>query len=157
MKCGFLCACLLILVFTVNGLSQNKPAWLVALEKTISQKEKVWKIDNKIERYNEFGFEYNLTLKSKGNVLSLQIARLNDVPNAEETFNGQVIAFGNTVGKKMAKIKLQNFGDQSVLWRDNGAVFLDFRRRDIFAHIFTSSEIIAKRFARYILEQIPEN
>lgn len=157
MKRCALYTCILTLLFAVKGLSQNKPAWLTNLENTIRQKEKVWKIDSKHERYNEFGFEYSLTLKSKATILSLQVARLNDVPNAEETFDGQVIAFGKTAGKKMVKIKLKDFGDQVVLWRDNGAVILDFRKRDIFVHIFTSSEINAKRFARYILNHIPEN
>jgi hypothetical protein len=156
MRLRVFCVCILLIFITIPSFAQSKPEWLTNLEKAINQKEKTWKVDNKLERYENYSFDYNLTLKSRGAILSIQIIRLNNVPNAEETFAGQAVAFSNTMGKKAIKTKLKNFGDEANLWRGNGFVMLDFRKDDIFMHIFTSSEVSAKRFARYILEHIPK-
>lgn len=155
----FFCICSLFLFCPAPAFSQNKPTWLVNLETVIQQKEKAWKVEDKLENYNSNSFDYNLTLKSGAVPLAIHITRLNNIQNPEETLAGQASVFSNRLGKNATRLKLKDFGEEGYIWKGSKGFFtkISFRKKDIFVDVFTSSEITAKRFAQYILGEIPKS
>lgn len=148
---------ILLLLFSIGGFAQDKPSWITAIEKTIGEKETEWKIEAKIERADAVSFHETLVLKSAGNIVSIEITEFGKITNPEETFDGLVTVFDNTMGKTMTKTKLENFGDQGFIWTDpkkDGWAKIKFRKKDIFVNVFASSEKITRRFAQYVLDQM---
>lgn len=148
-----------IVLLAAVGFSQDKPTWITELEKTIAQKEPVWKIGQKNERELGGGsYEYTYNLKSGGGSSLIQISRLYKLPNAAETFAGQVLIFDNTMGKNQTKTKLEGYGDEGFMWsaaRKAAWANIQFRKDDVFVRIFAPSAKTAKRFADYVKALLP--
>lgn len=154
--------CILALIFCASAIcvAQNRPLWIISVENTIKQKEKFWKIQRGPEHYFEDGsYSYSFTLKFGGDIASIEIGKINKIPNGEETFVGQATVFDKTMGRNKKKTKLENFGDEGFLWvnsiKGDWTVIM-FRKNDIFVRVFASSEKLVKRFAQYVKEQIPD-
>lgn len=149
---------LLVCCLSFNAFAQSKPGWIVSFENTIKQKEKAWKIDSEVDNSvaEEDAFNYSFALKSGNYRSNIRIARL-PVSNLEETFGGFVIAFENTMGKKSKKVQLENYGDEGFIWNVNkeGWTMIMFRKADIFVDIYAPSEKTARKFADYVIEQMP--
>jgi len=148
-----------ILLFAATGFSQDKLTWITELEKVIAQKEPAWKIERKnLQDANGGSYNYSLTLISGANRSSIQISRLYKVPNAAETFAGQVLIFDNISGKRNFKSKLKNYGDEGFMWtttRKGSWTNIHFRKSDIFVRVFAPAPNTAKRFADYVLRLLP--
>ena len=148
----------MILFSSISGLSQNTPVWIIAVENTIKQKETVWKIGSKIERPRDG--DYSFVLKSGKSSSAIQIGDSQKAYNYKETFTALVSNFDQNMGKNMNKAVLENFGDEGFIWTSvnkGGYSMIKFRKKDIFVDVFAPSEETAKRFAQYVLEQMPED
>lgn len=149
-----LCICFSAIAFA----QENKPVWITSLENTIQQKEPKWKIEDKIERGEDGSYNYSYTFRSGKLQSSVQIDKINNISNPEETFDGQAIAFDRAMGKGKKKIKLQNFGDEGYIWANlnkDGWTMIKFRKGDIFVIVYAPSEKTARQFAQYVVEQMP--
>lgn len=158
MKLQFICVFALVLLCSVNGFAQDKPSWITSVENTIKQKETDWKIERKIERIRDDN--YSFTLKSGNYTALIQITAYRIITNPEETFNGLVISFDNTMGKNQKKSKLENFGNEGFIWNNlnqDSWTTIKFRKKNIFVNVFAPSEKTARRFAQYVLEQMPND
>ena len=154
----FLIFTLLILLCSIFSFAQETPSWIKEIEDTINKKEVNCEIENRIWRSDESSFAYSLRLKCGHYQAAIQIDRLINVPNAQETFEGLVTAFDNTRHRNTSKTKLESFGDEGFIWttlNKNSWTTIKYRKGDIFVNIFAPSEKSARKFAKYVLEEMP--
>ncbi len=160
----------IIFIFTLafclslSCFARNKPAWITLLEDNLKRKEAQWNIEKADGVSSQNGaYDYIFILKSGESKTSIQVTKSPDVPDLEE--NAMQRMFANSVAlfsknKSVEKVKLENFGDEGFIWanlnKDNSTMtMIKFRKKDIFVSVYAGSEETAKKFARYVVEQMP--
>jgi hypothetical protein len=156
----------LVFCFSLSCFAQNKPAWITLLEDNLKRKEAQWNIEKADGVSSQNGaYDYIFILKSGESKTSIQVTKSPDVSDLEENamqgmFADSVALFSKNKGKSVEKAKLENFGDEGFIWanlkEDNSTMtMIKFRKKDIFVNVYAVSEETAKKFARYVVEQMP--
>ncbi len=110
MKKLFLCISLLSALCLASDIyAQDKPALVTQLERVFAEKEPKWRIDRENVQLNP----PVIHLKSRQGDALVYVWIMESAKTAKEVFEGNTIAFGNTMGAIGKKIKLQNFGDEN--------------------------------------------
>lgn len=146
-------ATLLVLSVCCPAGSAQKSELLSRVQEVFKQREPIWKIEQVIDNQ----LQQSITLRNGKRQAAVQVMTSNSPGQAHETFDGLVVAFDNTRGKGVAKSRLENLGDENYLWanRQTGAwSTIRFRQDTVIVSVFAPSVVIAKRFAREILEQL---
>jgi hypothetical protein len=147
----------LIFSFSLHCFAQNKLVWIDALENNFKRNE-TWKLDIKSERNASDYYEYDFGLKSRENIVNVQIQILKDNSNIEKRFAETVENLTNGMGRFSTRTRIKDFGDEAFMWinvNKNGWTMIRFRKTNVFVEIFSLSEDAGKSFAKDILEQIP--
>ena len=140
------------LTFTQEVTKQDIPPLAKKLEKVFEEKEPKWKIERPYVQMSP----PVMHLKSADGDVLIYFWLMDDLLDAREVFNGEVIALGNILGTRKREIKLSSFGDDNRLLSDRSGRIaqLLFRKDKIFIKVAAPSNEIAKRFARYVFDQI---
>lgn len=159
----------MIFFCSVISFGQDKPSWITSFENKLKQTEAIWKIGEKFEAISKNGhYNYHFPLTSETQCVGIQILKLADIPNPGETppeeifkrlFNEEVTLNDNSLDKNVKKSTIENFGDKGYIWtnlnRDDWTTLIKFRQRDIFIQIYSTSEETARKFAEYVVEEMP--
>jgi hypothetical protein len=158
MKKGVLNIGALILCCAVNVFAQDKPLWVLQIEDAFKRKELKWKIERTIIRNERSFFDESITLKSGGYRAHVQLTIWDSAKNAQDVFEAEAIAFDNTMGSRVSKTKLKDFGDENYIWPNlnrDGWTMIEFRKGKVLVRVYAPSVATAKRFAQYVIGQIP--
>lgn len=157
MKKLILCISLLpALCLTLDTYAQDKPALVAQIEKVLTEKEPKWRIDRKNVQLNP----PVIHLKSRQGDILVYVWVTESAKTAGEIFEGNTIAFGNTMGARGRRVKLPNFGDENYMFTGfvvSGTTSIHFRQGNVYIHVIAPSQVIAKRFAQHAMDQIIES
>jgi hypothetical protein len=156
MKRLILCISLLSALCLVSDIyAQDKSALVMRIEKVFTEKEPKWRIDRKNVQLSP----PVIHLKSRQGDALVYIWVMESAETARELFEGNTIAFGNTMGARGRKMKLANFGDENYIFTGftaSGTTSIHFRQGNVYIEVIAPSQVTAKRFARHAMKQIIE-
>lgn len=151
-----------ISVLPAHASGQEKPSWITQVEIVLQEKERAWKISEKDTRGAGRYFHETIILRAGALRADISIDVLDSAELAREQFAGEEIAFTNILGKAAIKSKLEGLGDENFMFtgkkgpRKHGNIF--FRQGNVLVKVFAPSSEIAKRFAKYVVnEMAPSN
>ncbi len=154
MKKLILCISLLAaLCFVPDTYAQDKPALVTQIEKVFTEKEPGWRIDRENVQLNP----PVIHLKSRQGDALVYIWVMESAKTAKEVFEGNTIAFGNTMGARGKKIKLPNLGDENYMFTSfavSGTTSIHFRQDNVYIQVIAPLQVTAKRFAQRVMDQI---
>src|SRR4029078_7376473 len=158
MKNRLIAICLLTLFLSFVSVAQTKPAWITTIEQQIKRGEKVWKIQKTNERGEQGCYQEDIVLKSGVYTTIIRITVYGIITNPEETFNAEVRLFDQNIGRNVKKVKLENFDGEGFVWprlNKQGWTVIKLRKNDIFIHVYAPTPTIAKRFTKYVTDNLP--
>jgi hypothetical protein len=131
---------------------QDIPPLAKKLENVFEEKEPKWKIERPYVQMSP----PVMHLRSVDGDVLIYFWIMDDELNAKAVFDGEVVALGNILGTRKKEIKLPDLGDDNRLSRDRSGSFatLVFRKDKTFIKVAAPSEVIAKRFAGHVFDQI---
>jgi hypothetical protein len=136
--------------------AQDKPALVTQIEKVFTETEPKWRIDRENVQLNP----PVIHLKSRQGDALVYVWVTKSAKTAGEVFEGNTIAFGNTMGARGRKVKLPNFGDENYMFTGfvvSGTTSIHFRQGNVYIHVIAPSQVTAKRFAQHVMKQIIES
>lgn len=153
----------IILFCSMITFGQEKPSWIISFENTIKQKEANIKIEKPTGVRLETGF-YNYLFQITSDIYRVTILirkERDDTPNRRENVSEEM--FANIAAlfernKNVERKKIENFGDEALMWTNfnkEGWTRIHFRKQDVFIEVSASSEESARRFARYVADEMP--
>lgn len=147
----------LIILLAVLGLpltafAQEIPLIAKKLEKVFEEKESKWKIKRPYVQMSP----PVMHLKSAQGDILIYFWLTDSKETAKQLFDGNAIALKNTLGKRKKESRLPNFGDDNHILslKSGGFVHFDFRKDSIYISVAAPSEILAKKFAGYVLKEM---
>ena len=158
MKKRVLSICVLTLCCALNVLAQDKPSWVLQVEDVFKKKEPRWKIERIIVNGGVPFFDESITFKSGGYRANIQLTIWDSLKNAQDVFEAETIAYDSTMGRRVTKTRLENFGDENYIWPNlnrDGWTMIKLRKGTVLVRVYAPSVAMAKRFARYVVERIP--
>jgi hypothetical protein len=157
MKLNVTALCLLVFCFSNILQAQEKPDLFSKIERTFKQEEPAWKVESTLPS-NTWDPRTQSIVFHRGKIqASIEISIWRREIDAKDVFAATSLSFDNTAGKKMAKRILPKVGDENHIWTSRGSTpwtTIKFRNGNINVEVFAPSVMIAKRFARHILEQM---
>lgn len=153
-------ACFLLLVscFSSGGLAQERPKLFDAVEREFRQKEPRWKIE-RLDVQGDMIRKLDIVFRSGIGQAHVGVEIWDTVKNGRDVFAGRAIAEANTAGTRI-KRALPGFGDEAYIWlnpRSDAWPSINFRKGVVNVSVFAPNVTTAKRFARRVLELIPES
>jgi len=148
---------MLIICFSNTIHAQEKPEMITKIERIFREKEPAWKVERVYVKNASDPFHQSIVFRSGGNQAAVDVSIWSREKDAQDVFAGESIAFGNTMGKRMVKSRLVNLGDESHMWTNRGSTAwptIKFRKGNVNVTVFAPSVAIAKRFAKYVFEQM---
>ncbi len=148
---------LLICYSTGNILAQDKPTFIVEIERVFQEKEPRWKIERKNVQNESSFFKEEIVFRSGKVQAAVSIGSWQREKDAHDVFEGEAIAFNNTMGARRIKKRLPNLGDENYIWTNRGSEawpMIKFRKGKVYVTVFAPNVAVAKRFAQYIAKQI---
>jgi hypothetical protein len=136
----------------MSMFAQEVPPIAKTLESLFEEKESKWKIERPYVQMSP----PVMHLKSAQGDILIYFWLMHSEQSAKEVFDGHCIALRNMLGKGEKESKLANFGDDNHLLSNDSGGFsqFNFRKGSTYIAIVAPSEAIAKKFGRYVLEQI---
>ena len=137
---------------------QEKPSWITRVENVLREKGRAWRISEKDIRGAGRYFHETIILKAGALRADISIDVLDSHELAKEQSAGEEIAFTNILEKDAFKSKLDGLGDENFMFtgkkgpRKHGNIF--FRRGAVLVKVFAPSGEVARRFARYVVDQM---
>lgn len=155
-----LSACFLLLAFcfSCDGLAQDRPKLFDDVERVFREKEPRWKIE-RLEVKGDAIQKLDIVFRSGIGQAAVEVEVWDSVKNARDVFAGRAIAEANAARTRI-KRALPGFGDEGHIWlhpRSDAWPSIHFRKRDVNVLVFAPNVATAKRFARHILDLIPES
>ncbi|CAN5660404.1 hypothetical protein BH20ACI4_BH20ACI4_13900 [soil metagenome] len=157
-------AVFIILFCSMIIFGQEKPSWIISFENNIKQKEANLEIGKTGGVSLEGGFfNYFYRMTSGIDRITILIRKDHDTPNrnknaSEKLFANSATLFERTINRNVERKKLENLGDEGFIWTNfnkEGWTRIHFRKQDVFVEISASSEETARRFSRYIVDEMP--
>lgn len=153
-------ACLLLLAFCFPPAvrAQERPKLFDAVEREFREKEPRWKIE-RLDVKSEAVPELEMVFRSRAGQAAIEIEVWDSVKNARDVFAGRAVAEANTARTRI-KRPLPGFGDEGYVWlnpRSTAWPSISIRKGPVYISVFAPNLATAKRFARRILELIPES
>ncbi|HEX3085674.1 MAG TPA: hypothetical protein VHP99_14175 [Pyrinomonadaceae bacterium] len=137
-------------------LGQQKLQLFSKIEAGFGKQEPEWKIAKIFEGEPGIPSE-DISLRRGKQQALVSVKVWHTSQEAHEIFAGQVIAFDNVRGKRGERSKLPDLGDENYIWTNRATGVwptLYFRKGNVFVWVFAPTVIVAKRFARHVLDQI---
>lgn len=154
-----------LIIFVTVLLLCSYPALLIAqdglslvekLERVTKEKEPQWELDRKLPS------EKILVLRwSSGEArVFMSITMTDSARKAEEIYESSVARLNEQLGAKATKIRVPNLGVENQLWtgyNNDGSAAMQFHQGKFHVLLFAPSEDVAKRFARHVVELLPQS
>lgn len=150
----------LTLFFTFSISAQENADWFIKLKSIVEQKEPSWKISQEKQERGKSCFVYNLILKSGKQYSAVRVAKYDDTAIAKEIFAGLINITRKIIDNQATEVKLDKLGDEGYLWKikgDTNWTRIMFREQMFFVTVTAPSDILARKLAGYVTEQIPNN
>jgi hypothetical protein len=148
---------LFVLLFSpVRIYGQEIPVLVTRLEKVFKQNEPKWKLQRPYVQLRP----PVMHLKSSLGDALIYVEIMESAKAAGEAFEGNTIAFGNTMGGRGRRAKLPNFAEENYIFTGfvvGGTTTIFFRQGNIFINVSAPNKSIAKRFALLVLNEIRES
>ncbi len=167
MACRALALLLLILCLPVSGGAQGKPELFSKVDRVLREKEPAWKVEEFIPGDTSDPVWQRVIYGSRGVRSSVDIEIWRREKDARDVFTAESFAIDNdafvseALGRKIddkpSKSSLPGLGDENYMWAYKGyprRVIIQFRKGNVIVRIDSHSEVVAKRFARRVFEQI---
>lgn len=154
----------LIFFCSLITFGQDKPGWMTSFENKIKQQEADWKLEKIDGLHSQNGhYDYVFYLASKTHRAFIRINKLADGLNRrekafEEIFLKEVAVTDKGMDKNAGKMKLENFGNEGFIWTNfnkAGRAIIKFRKYDVFVMISSPSEEETRKFAQYVVDEMP--
>jgi hypothetical protein len=145
---------LLALMFCpIRICGQEIPPLVTRLETVFKQNEPRWKLQRPYVQLSP----PVMHLKSGAGDALIYVSIMESAKAAGEAFEGNTIAFANTMGRRGKRTTLPNFGDENNVFTGfvvGGATSIFFRQGKIFINVSAPSKVTARRFAQLALGEI---
>jgi hypothetical protein len=149
------CALLLPLCSPPVVSAQEKPALLGQIERAFKKKAQGWKVERIDAKNRSDPAAEDIFLRSGGKTAKIAISIWKRAKDAHDVF--EAFAGLGTRPEGVQRETIKDFGDENYTWtspRSSGQRSLTFRRANILVIILAPSIVIAKQFARRILDEI---
>ena len=149
------CALLLSLCSAPAVLAQEKPALLGQIERAFKTKPQGWKVERIDAKNPSDPAAEEIFLRSGWKTAKIAISIWKRTKDAHDVF--EAFAGLGTRPEGVERETIKGFGDEDYTWtspRSSGQRSLTFRRANILVVIHAPSLVIAKQFARRILDEI---
>jgi hypothetical protein len=148
---------LVIIGLSTVVFSQEKPELFSKIERVFHDDQPDWKIESIIFGDTSDPMTESIVFRSQSGQAAIEIAIWKREKDARDVFAAESLVFDNTMGKGKTKISLPKIGDENHMWTGAGESSwptIKFRKAAIDVDVFAPSEAVAKRFVKYILEQL---
>lgn len=151
----FVCALLLSLCSAPGVLAQKKPALLGQIERAFKKKPQGWTVERIDAKNSSDPGAEDIFLRSGGKDAKISISVWKRAKDAHDVF--EAFAGLGTTPEGVERETIKDLGDENYTWtprRPSGQRSLTFRRANILVVIHAPSLVIARQFARRILDEI---
>ena len=138
--------------------AQQKLPLFSRIEAEFGKQEPGWKIEKIFDGQTDIPGE-DISFRRGKQQASVSVKVWHTSQEAREIFAGQVIAFDNDRGPRGMRSKLPDLGDENYVWTNRTIgtwPMLYFRKGKVFVSVFAPTVIVAKRFARHVIDQIED-
>lgn len=149
--------------------AQAKPELFSKVDRVLREKEPAWKVEEFIPGDTSDPVRQRVIYRSRGGRASVDIEIWRREEDAREVFTAETFAIDNTaafisktlgreIDNKVIKSSLRGLGDENHMWVYESyprRVTVQFRKGNVIIRVDSTSEAVAKRFARHVFGQLP--
>lgn len=138
----------LLLYSSMANTAQNHSSLADKIEHSVKAKESNWKLERQLSNGKRVVDHWT----SNNEEVSVSISELESALEATK----QMYASANLIPVSNRK-KIKNLGDEANLWESynhKGATTIHLRQGKVLVYVNASSPGLAKRFAKYVVDQI---